>query len=52
VDFVVESSEVTLVPHYHEKVISGELSEQDIRTLLLERNNVAIDFDILLRVKK
>jgi hypothetical protein len=52
VDFVVESSEVTLVPLYHQKVVSGELSEEEIRTLLREKNNIAKDFDILLRVRK
>jgi hypothetical protein len=52
VDFVVESSEVTLVPLYHQKVVSGELSEEEIRTLLREKNNIAKDFDMLLRVRK
>lgn len=52
VDFVVESSEVTLLPLYHQKVLSGEFSEDEIRTFLLERNNIAKDFDILLRVRK
>jgi hypothetical protein len=52
VDFVVESSEVTLIPAYHEKVVNGELSEQDVRTLLSERNNIAKEYSIVLRVRK
>src|SRR5882724_6294011 len=52
VDFVVESSEVTLVSHYHQKVVSGELSEEAIQTLLLERNNVGTEYNIVLRVRK
>jgi hypothetical protein len=52
VDFVLESSEVTLVSRYHEIVASGELSEETIRVLLLERNNIAAEYKIVLRVRK
>jgi hypothetical protein len=52
VDFVIESSEVTLVPAYHEKVVSGELSQDAVRVLLRERNNVASEYNITLRVRK
>jgi hypothetical protein len=52
VDFVVESSEVILVPHYHDKVVSGELSDEAVRTLLLERNNIATEYDFILLVRK
>ncbi len=52
VDFVVESSEVTLTADYQEKVQRGELSEEAVRTLLLERNNIAKEYDFILRVRK
>jgi hypothetical protein len=52
VDFVVESSQVTLTPAYQERANNGELSEQDIQALLLERNNVAKEFDFTLAVRK
>ena len=52
VDFVVESSEVTLTPEYVQKVQSGEFSEEAIQALLLERNNVAKEYEFVLRVRK
>jgi len=52
VDFVIEASEVTLVADYHEKVISGELSQDAVRVLLRERNNIASEYNITLRVRK
>ncbi len=52
VDFLIESSEVTLLPRYQEKVISGELSEEEARTLLREQNNIATEYNIVLRVRK
>ena len=52
VDFVVESSEVALVPHYREKVVSGELPEDTVRALLLERNNIASEYNIVLSARK
>jgi SAM-dependent methyltransferase len=52
VDFVVESSEVTLVPEYQEKLQTGELTEPVVKDLLRERNNVAKEYKIVLRVRK
>ena len=52
VDFIIESSEVTLTADYQEKVQRGELSEEVVRTLLLERNNIAKEYDIILRIRK
>jgi hypothetical protein len=52
VDFVLESSELTLTPAYHAKVVSGELSQDSVRLLLRERNNIASEYNIVLRVRK
>jgi hypothetical protein len=52
VDFVLESSEMVLVPRYQEKIVSGELSEEAMRALLLERNNIASEYKIVLLARK
>ena len=52
VDFVLESSELTLTRAYHTKVASGELSQDAVRVLLRERNNIASEYNITLRVRK
>lgn len=52
VDFIVESSDVILTADYQEKVQRGELSEEAVRMLLLERNNIAKEYDIILRIRK
>jgi len=35
----------------HQKVVSGELSEEAVQTLLLERNNIGTEYNIVLRVR-
>jgi hypothetical protein len=52
VDFALESSVVVLVPAYDQRFASGELSDETIRTLLAERNNIATEYRIVMRARK
>jgi hypothetical protein len=52
VDFAMESSTVVLTPAYEQRLARGELSEEAIRTLLIERNNIATEYRIVLRARK
>jgi predicted SAM-dependent methyltransferase len=52
VDFVLESFEILLSPAYEQKVARGEISLEEIKSSMAERNNVAQEFRIVLSARK
>jgi hypothetical protein len=52
VNFVLESSEIALVPAYQQRLAAGELSPEELKILLAERNNIAQEYRMVLTARK
>jgi len=52
VDFALANSVAVLTPEYEQKVARGELSHEAIKILLAERNNIAMEYRMVLNARK
>jgi hypothetical protein len=52
VNFTIESCTVILTPEYDQKFLRGEINNESLQALMAERNNVAMEYRIVLRALK